>query len=118
LTDGVDLRCVSTTSNSDTDVDVGKFVETDKQDGFIDLESQDLGLDETERLSIDLDESLTCLFPSCQYPHSLALLYRSYLAVGDRSSYSSFVSTSPSIMIRTSTYQSSSCRSIEHSEMP
>ena len=39
LTDGVDLRCVSTTSNSDADVDVGELVETDDQKGLVDLES-------------------------------------------------------------------------------
>jgi hypothetical protein len=36
LTDGVDLRCVSTTSNSDAD---GELVETDDQKGLVDLES-------------------------------------------------------------------------------
>lgn len=66
LTDGVDLGSVSTTSNSDTDVDVGELVETNDQEGFIDLESQDLGLDEVERLSVNFNESLSCLFPSCQ----------------------------------------------------
>jgi hypothetical protein len=67
LTDGVNLRCVSTTSNPDADIYTGEFVETDDQEGFVDLESQDLGLDEVERLSVDLDESFTSLFPSCQY---------------------------------------------------
>jgi hypothetical protein len=67
LTDGIDLGCVSTTSNSDADIDTGELVETDDQEGFIDLESQDLGLDEVERLSVDLNKSLSSLFPFCQY---------------------------------------------------
>ncbi len=62
LTDGVDLRCVSTTGDSDADIDVGEFLETDDQEGFVDLESKDLRLDEVERFSIDLDEALSRLF--------------------------------------------------------
>ena len=65
LTDGVDLRCVSTASNSDADIDVGELLKTDDQEGFVDLESQDLGLNQVQRLSVDLDESFTSLFPSC-----------------------------------------------------
>jgi len=61
LTDGVNLRCVSTTSNPDADVDACEFVETNDQEGFVDLESQDLWLDEVERLSVNLDESFTGL---------------------------------------------------------
>lgn len=62
LTDGVDLGCVSTTGNSDADIDVGEFLETDNKEWFVDLESQDLWLDEVERLSVNLDESFTSLF--------------------------------------------------------
>ena len=46
LTDGINLGSVSTASNSDANVDTGELVETDNQEGFVDLESQDLGLDE------------------------------------------------------------------------
>lgn len=62
MTDGVDLGCVSTSGNSDTDVNLGEFVETGDENWLVDLESQDLWLDETEGLSVDLDESLTGLF--------------------------------------------------------
>lgn len=31
LTDGVDLRCVSTTSNSDADIDVGELLKTNNE---------------------------------------------------------------------------------------
>ena len=68
LTDGVDLGSVSTTGDSDADIDAGEFVEANNQDGFVDLESQDLRLDEVERLSVDLDQSFSCLFPICQSP--------------------------------------------------
>jgi hypothetical protein len=67
LTDGVNLGSVSTTGDSDANIDAGEFVETDCQEGFVDLKSQDLGLDEVERLSVDLNETLSCLFPSCQF---------------------------------------------------
>jgi len=60
LTDGVDLGCVATTGDSNADVDVGELVETDDQKGFVDLESQDFGLDEVERFAVNLNDS----FPS------------------------------------------------------
>jgi hypothetical protein len=61
LTDGVDLRCVSTTSHSDADIDVGELLETDDEEGFVDLKSEDLRLDEVERLSVHLDQSFSGL---------------------------------------------------------
>ena len=61
LTDGVDLRCVSTASNSDTDIDVGELLKTDDQEGFVDLESKDFGLDEVEGLSVNFDQALSSL---------------------------------------------------------
>lgn len=61
LTDGVDLRCVSTASNSDADIDVGKLLKTDNQEGFVDLESKDFGLDKVEGLSVNFDQALSSL---------------------------------------------------------
>ncbi len=61
LTDGVDLRCVSTASNSDADIDVGELLETDDQEGFVDLESKNFGLDEVEGLSVNFDQALSSL---------------------------------------------------------
>ena len=94
LTDSVNLGSVSTASNSDADVDTSELVETDDQEGFVDLESQDLGLDEVEGLSVDLNEPLSCLFPICQFPFFPCIpavsSYRSYLAVGDGRSCSHF----------------------------
>lgn len=37
LTDGVDLRSLTTTGDADTDVDVGELVEADNEDGLVDL---------------------------------------------------------------------------------
>ena len=68
MTDSIDLRCVSTTSDSDADVNVGELLETDNEEGFVDLESEDLRLDEVKRLSVDLDKSFSRLYdPSRQY---------------------------------------------------
>lgn len=38
-----------------------KLVNAEDQDGLVDLESQDLGLDEGKRLSVNLDETLSGL---------------------------------------------------------
>lgn len=120
LTDGIDLRSVSTTSNSDADIDASEFVEADDQDGFVDLESQDLGLDEVERLSVDLDESLSCLYPSCQLPPFNSYSY--CIVVWNRTlqwatavAVQISVSTPHSVANEIAAYQSSSCRSIAHS---
>jgi len=66
---------VTTTANSDTDIDVGELVETNDQERLVDLESQDFWLNEVERLSVNLNKSLTGLnsimsvyqFSSCHY---------------------------------------------------
>ena len=100
LTDGVNLGSVSTTSYSDADVDTGEFVEADDQEGFVDLESQDLGLDEVERLSVDFNESLSCLFPSRQFPfHHFCYHIIGTLQWATAVAVQKFVSTSPSIII-------------------
>jgi hypothetical protein len=61
LTDGVDLGRVSTTSNSDADVDIGEFLKTNNEEGFVDLESEDLRLNEVEWFSVDLYKSFSGL---------------------------------------------------------
>jgi hypothetical protein len=91
LTDGVDLGSVATTGNAHADVDFGEAVEAEEDDRLVDLlrtvsftdllrfyirpshcswrelvvlsylESEDLGLDETERLAVDLDETFALL---------------------------------------------------------
>ena len=49
---------MTTTSNSDTDVNVGKLVEADDQKGLVELGAQDLGAKEGEGSAVDLDEAL------------------------------------------------------------
>jgi hypothetical protein len=61
LTDGVHLRGVTTAGDAHADVDVGELLEADDQERLVDLEPQDLGLDEVQRLAVDLDETLTGL---------------------------------------------------------
>ena len=61
LTDSVDLRSVTTSSDTDADIDFGESLETDDQERLIDLETEDLRLDEVERGAVDLDESTTFL---------------------------------------------------------
>jgi hypothetical protein len=61
LTDSVDLGSVSTTLDTDTDVNVGELVRANAEDGLVDLELQDIGLDELDGGSVQADETLTGL---------------------------------------------------------
>lgn len=70
LSDGIDLGGLTTTGNTDTDVNTGESVETNDQEGLVDLESQDLRLNQVQRLSVDLDKSLSGLYLSHQYIYS------------------------------------------------
>ena len=93
LADGVDLRGVTTTGDTDTDVDTSEFVGSNDQDGLVDLllldflfppfplilvdscagicvsylEAEDLRLDQREGLAVDLNKTLALLLKS-QYP--------------------------------------------------
>lgn len=40
LSNGVDLRCVTTTGDANANVDVGELVETDNEEGFVDLRNK------------------------------------------------------------------------------
>lgn len=100
LADSVDLRSVSTAGDANADVDVGcqvrqylsflsyailsmrsvssrawsvrtELVNTEDQDGLVDLEAQDVGGDEGKRLSVDLNEALASLARSVSVPLSL-----------------------------------------------
>ena len=68
LTDGIDLRSVSSSSHTYADVDVGELLQTNDEQGLIHLEAENLRLHKVQRLSVDLDKTLAGL------------------AVGDRSS--------------------------------
>lgn len=61
LSDGVHLRDVTTTGNSDSDVDVGELVQTGQHQRLVDLESQDLWLNQSDWGTVDLDQTLTSL---------------------------------------------------------
>jgi hypothetical protein len=103
LSDGVDLRCVSTTGNSYSDINAScnillvfvlfpkislhahtEFVETEDEERLINLESEDFWLNEGEGLSVNLDKAFASLRVICEF---LPLLIHSlgdvYLAVSD-----------------------------------
>jgi hypothetical protein len=61
LADGIDLGSVATTGNADADVDVGELVEAENEEGLVDLEAEDLGLNKVERAAVDLDQTLAGL---------------------------------------------------------
>lgn len=61
LSDGVDLGHVSTTVDLDSDVNVGELVEANSEEGLVDLESEDSGLDEGDGGTVELDEALAGL---------------------------------------------------------
>jgi len=61
LTDGVDLRGVTTTADADADVDVGELVEADDEERLVDLEAEDLGSDVLEGSAVNLDKTVASL---------------------------------------------------------
>jgi hypothetical protein len=61
LSDGIDLRDVTTSGDPDPDINIGELVEANNEERLVDLEAEDLRLDELERTSVDLDETLTGL---------------------------------------------------------
>jgi len=61
LADGVDLRDVATTSDSDADVKASELVKADNEERLEDLHTDDLGLNEREGHTVDLDQALSLL---------------------------------------------------------
>lgn len=61
LTDGVDLRCVTTTSDPDSHVNLGEVLLSQKEHGLESLDSQSWGIKEIQRDSIDSDHTSTGL---------------------------------------------------------
>ena len=116
LADGIDLGCVSASGNSDTDVDTSELVEADNQEGLVDLESQDLGLDEVKRLSVNLNQSLASLIPilSVSYPPVQRVIVHT-LQWATAVAVHNSVSQRPQSTSSVAAYLSSSCRSIAHS---
>lgn len=61
LTDGINLGGVTTARDADADVDVRELVESDHEEGLIDLEAQNLGLDQAKGTAVDLDQTVASL---------------------------------------------------------
>jgi hypothetical protein len=61
LTDGIDLRCVSTTLYPHTNIENAEGIFASDQNGLIDLETEDLRLDEVDGGTVDADEATTLL---------------------------------------------------------
>ena len=61
LTDSVHLRGVSTTLDTEANVDRREEILASNKDGLIDLEPQDFGLEERDGGAVDVDET-TALF--------------------------------------------------------
>lgn len=61
LTDGVDLGSVTTTGDTDTDVEASELIEADNEQGLVDLGSENGRLDERERAAVDPDQTLSGL---------------------------------------------------------
>lgn len=61
LSDSVDLRDVTTTGDSNSDVDLGELVQTDQQQWFVNLESQDFWFNQSDWRTVDLNQTLTGL---------------------------------------------------------
>ena len=61
LADGIDLRRVATTLDTDADVDGTEGVLASYEDGLIDLEAENLRLEEVDGRTIDMDEAAALL---------------------------------------------------------
>ena len=57
LTEGVDLRRMSTTLYTEPNVDRRKGLLPSDKNGLVDLEAQDLGLEEGDGRTVDVDEA-------------------------------------------------------------
>lgn len=61
LSDGVDLGNVTTTGDSNSDVNVGELVQTNQQQWFVNLESQDFWFHQSDWRTVNLNQTLTGL---------------------------------------------------------
>ena len=61
LTDGVDLRDITTTTDADADVDVREALLAEQEDGLKDLEAEDLGLHKLDGRAVHVDHALALL---------------------------------------------------------
>lgn len=61
LTDGIDLRSVTTTLHTDANVNVGEALLAQDQDGLKDLQTKDLWLDQLQGDTINTNQTLASL---------------------------------------------------------
>lgn len=61
LSDSIELRNVSTSADSDSNVNVGKLVETNNEERLVDLESEGLGLDKADGRAVKFEETFAGL---------------------------------------------------------
>ena len=61
LSDSVNLRDVTTTGDSNSDVNVGEFVQAYQQQWFVNFESQNLWFNQSDWRTVDLDQTFTGL---------------------------------------------------------
>ena len=61
LTDSVDLRSMSTTLDTDTDVNCLESVLSSNQNRLVDLEAQDLGLQKVDGRAVNVNEATALL---------------------------------------------------------
>jgi len=59
LSDGIDLRSKTRTSNSDSNVKIGESLSTKKKNGLVDLSLKELRVDKINRRTINLKESFS-----------------------------------------------------------
>lgn len=71
LTDSINLGDITSTSDSDSDVEVLESFESEKEDGFKDLDSEGLGFEQFDGWSIDSKHSLS--WSNCSYGHGVFL---------------------------------------------
>jgi len=59
LSDGVDLRSESRTSDSDSNIEVSESLSSEEKDRLVDLSLEELGVNKIDGRSVDLEESLS-----------------------------------------------------------
>jgi predicted GTPase len=57
----IDLRSLTTTTNANADINVGKTLLAEDKDGLEDLQAEDLGLDKLKRDTVNTDHTLSGL---------------------------------------------------------
>ena len=87
----VDLRGVTTAARAHANVDVGELLLAHQQHGLVDLGAQDLRLQQVQRLTVDLDQTLAALADGdggggfLNYYNQVSTDFRKKLIAGARS---------------------------------